>query len=98
MKRTKEVMNEVGLQDIVAARTKAAGVASSVTNCEAIAKHPQGNAAATMPCKFIKGILLLLRWFGASACRQSRSETLLPCSVGRADVRITDAWIYSEAE
>jgi hypothetical protein len=26
------------------------------------------------------------------------TNTLLPCSVGRADVRITDAWIYSEAE
>jgi hypothetical protein len=25
-------------------------------------------------------------------------NTLLPCSVGRADVRITDAWICSEAE
>ncbi len=26
------------------------------------------------------------------------TNTLLPCSVGRADVRITDAWIYSEVE
>jgi hypothetical protein len=26
------------------------------------------------------------------------TNTLLPCSVGRADVRITNAWIYSEAE
>jgi len=26
------------------------------------------------------------------------TNTLLPCSVGRADVRITDAWIYSEGE
>jgi len=25
-------------------------------------------------------------------------NTALPCSVGRADVRITAAWIYSEAE
>ncbi len=25
-------------------------------------------------------------------------NTLLPCRVGRADVRITDAWICSEAE
>ncbi len=24
----------------------------------------------------------MLQWFGASTCRQSRSETLLPCSVG----------------
>lgn len=25
-------------------------------------------------------------------------NTLLPCSVGHADVKIPDAWIYSEAE
>ena len=25
-------------------------------------------------------------------------NTFLPCSVGRADVRITDAWIYSKGE
>jgi len=35
-----------------------------------------------MPCKFINGTLLLLRWFGATACRQSRSETLLPWQRG----------------
>ncbi|MBA2762053.1 MAG: hypothetical protein H0U39_08880 [Segetibacter sp.] len=43
-------------------------------------------------------LLALLHWFGASTCRLSRRETLLPCSVGRADVRITEARIYSEAE
>ncbi len=40
----------------------------------------------------------MLQWFGASTCRQSGSETFLPCSGGRADVRITYAWIYSKAE
>ncbi len=34
----------------------------------------------------------------AAACRIGMRNTLLPCSVGRADVRITDAWICSEAE
>ncbi len=46
---------------------------------------------------FLK-LLALLHWFGASACRTGMRNTLLPCSVGRADGRITDAWIYSEAE
>ncbi len=27
----------------------------------------------------------MLQWFGASTCRQSRSETLLPCSVGHVE-------------
>lgn len=40
----------------------------------------------------------MLPRFGASACRKGMRNTLLPCSVGRADVRITDAWIYPEAE
>jgi hypothetical protein len=26
------------------------------------------------------------------------TNTLLPCSVGHVDVRITNAWIYPEAE
>jgi hypothetical protein len=43
-------------------------------------------------------LLAMLQWFGASACRIGMRNTFLPCSVGRADVRITDAWIYSEAE
>lgn len=42
-------------------------------------------------------LLAMLQWFGASACRIGMRNTFLPCSVGRADVRITDAWIYSEA-
>ncbi len=40
----------------------------------------------------------MLQWFGASACRIGMRNTALPCSVGRADVRITIAWIYSTAE
>ena len=40
----------------------------------------------------------MLQWFGASACRIGMRNTALPCSVGIVDVRITDAWIYSEAE
>ncbi len=46
---TKDVMNEVGRRTQVAARTKAVGVARSVTNCVAIAKHPKGNAGVPMP-------------------------------------------------
>ena len=40
----------------------------------------------------------MLQWFGASACRIGMRNTFLPCSVGRADVRTTDAWIYSKVE
>jgi hypothetical protein len=40
----------------------------------------------------------MLQWFGASTCRIGMRSTALPCSVGRADVRITIAWIYSIAE
>jgi hypothetical protein len=43
-------------------------------------------------------LLALLHWFGASTCRIGMRNTFLPCSVGRVDVRITDAWIYSEVE
>jgi hypothetical protein len=31
-----------------------------------VAKHLEGNAAATTPYKFLNGTLLLLHWFGAS--------------------------------
>lgn len=40
----------------------------------------------------------MLQWFGASACRIGMRNTYLPCSVGQADMRITDARIYSIAE
>src|SRR5690606_20487020 len=36
--------------------------------------------------------------FGASVCRIGMRNTALPCSVGIVDVRITNAWIYPEAE
>ncbi|MGI8893403.1 MAG: hypothetical protein ACR2GN_08075 [Bacteroidia bacterium] len=42
--------------------------------------------------------MALLHWFGASTCRLSRREIILLCSVSNADVRIIDAWIYTEAE
>jgi hypothetical protein len=40
----------------------------------------------------------MLQWFGAAACRIGMRNTALPCSVGRVDVSITDALIYSEVE
>ncbi len=40
----------------------------------------------------------MLQWFGGIYLRQSRSETLLPCSAGRADVNITNGWIYFEVD
>ena len=43
-------------------------------------------------------VVLLLDWFGASACRKGMSSTFLPCSMGIVEVRITNAWIYSDAE
>ncbi len=54
-------------------------------------KQPKGIVSFANALKGFKWILLaMLQWFGASTCRQSRSETLLPCSSGRADVRITN--------
>lgn len=35
---------------------------------------------------------------GEKDCRIGMRNTALPCSVGIVEVRITDAWIYSEAE
>ena len=64
MERNEGRNERSGVQDKRAARTQEGG-GKSVTNCEA-QRSTFGNAAATMPYKFLDGILLLLHWFGAS--------------------------------
>jgi hypothetical protein len=64
-----------------------------------VAEHPKGIVALPITIKVYKqiywqccnGLVHLL-------ADDEMTNTLLPCSVGRVDMRITDAWIYSEAE
>ena len=79
---TKDEMNEVGRRTQVAARTKAVGVARSVTNCVV----QRSTRRAMQVCQYYK-VHKWLYWHCCIGLAQLLAddccrETLLPCSVG----------------